>query len=133
MSDELRIRVPWVPPVTMNINAHTHWRRKHPEEQGAHGLAYYAALDHVNQSPYEVPPMPVMVAVIHWPKGRKRRDADNALGSCKWIADGVCKAIGIDDRRFVTSMAFQKRDKSGDGFTEIIIRPATLEERRLAA
>lgn len=28
MSDELRIRVPWVPPVSMNINAHTHWRRK---------------------------------------------------------------------------------------------------------
>lgn len=133
MNDELRIRVPWVPPVNMNINAHTHWRRKHHDEANAHQLAFHAARNHMAARRFEVPSMPVMVAVIHWPKRRRRRDADNALGSVKWITDGICKALGMDDRQFVTSMAFQQRDKDGDGFTDIIIRPATLEERRLAS
>ena len=133
MSDEIRIRVDWIPPVTMNVNAHKHWRRKHPDEQSAHALGYHATRDVLNDGAVTIPDHPVMVAIIHWPKGRKKRDADNALGSVKWICDGVCKALGIDDRRFLTSMAFQRRDKSGDGFTEIIIRPATADERRMAA
>jgi len=134
MSDELRIRVPYVPPVNMNINAHTHWRRKHPEEQNAHEMAFMAARSHLAQSPFTVPDHPVLVAVIHWPKGRKRRDPDNALSSAKRLTDGVCKALGVDDRVFMTSMAFQRRAPKGrDGFTDIIIRPATVEERRLAA
>jgi hypothetical protein len=128
----ITVRVPWVPPPSMNINAHTHWRRKHPDEQNAHMLAY-AVTTQTRPPAWTVPDMPVMVVVIHWPKGRRRRDADNALGSAKWLTDGVCKALGFDDRQLVTSMAFQKRDKDGAGYVDITIRPATLEERRLAA
>lgn len=126
----IRLTIPWTPPTTLGQNAHKHWRHKHPDEQSAHMIGWTTA----NASRYgaqDVPELPVLVAVIHWEKKSRRKDADNALGTIKQLVDGICKGIGIDDRRFVTSMAFQKVDPKRRGFTEIIIRAANADERRL--
>lgn len=128
----MRFRVDWIPPTTLGQNAHKHWRHKHPDEQSANLVGWTAA----NASRYgaqDVPDMPVLVAVIHWDKKSRKKDADNALGTLKQLVDGICKGIGIDDRCFVTSMAFQKIDPNKRGYTEVFIRSATKEERQLAA
>lgn len=133
MNDKtLKLRVNWTPPTSLGQNSHKHWRSKHPDEQSAHLVGWTAA----NASRYsegDVPDMPVLVAVIHWEKKSRKKDFDNALGTLKHLVDGICRGIGFDDRRFVTGMTFQKTDPNKQGFTEIYIRPATKEERQIAA
>ena len=129
----ITIRVPWTPPAGLGVNAHKHWRVKHGPEQEGKQAAFLAARSTLARTPWQCPDMPVLVAVIHWEKRSRKKDADNALGAVKWLVDGICEAIGIDDRRFVTSMAFQKIDPAKQGYVDIIIRPATAEERRIAA
>lgn len=128
----MNFKVDWVPPATLGQNSHKHWRKKHPDEQAAHMIGKAAS----TASPFtadDVPDMPVLIAVIHWENKSRRKDFDNALGTLKHLIDGVCRGIGIDDKRFITGMAFQKIDPKRRGFTEITIRPATKEERRLAS
>ena len=128
----MKFKVDWTPPSTLGQNAHKHWRSKHPDEQAAHMIGWTTA----NASRYgeqDVPEMPVLIAVIHWEKKSRRKDFDNALGTLKHLIDGVCRGIGIDDKRFITGMAFQKLDPKKKGYTEIIIRESTKEERRLAS
>lgn len=134
MSDELCIRVPWTPSRALNPNTHRGWRGKHPEQANAHATCKLVAQQARRERPdWQVPDMPVLTIVIAWGKGQRRLDADNSLSACKHGTDGICAGLGFDDKRFVTSMAFQRRDKSGTGYTEFIIRPATAEERKLAA
>lgn len=130
---ELTIRVPWTPPSGLGVNAHKHWRTKHGPEQEGKQAAILATKSTMARKRWTCPDMPVLVAVIHWEKKSRKKDADNALNACKWIADGVCEALQIDDRRFITSMAFQRVDPDRQGFVDIIIRPATVAERRLAS
>lgn len=133
MSDELRIRVPWTPPAGVGVNAHKHWRSKHGPEQEGKLAAKMAAKSTVARKRWKCPDMPVLVTVIHWENRSRKKDADNALNACKWMVDGACEALGIDDRRFLTSMAFQRIDPAKQGYVDIIIRPATDEERRIAS
>lgn len=129
----ITIRAEWTPPPGLGVNAHTHWRRKHPDEQNAHLIGKSAVARVAERSRWECPDMPVLVAVIHWEKRSRKKDADNALNSTKHLIDGICAALGIDDRRFITSMAFQKLDPKRKGFTDVIIRPATADERSLCS
>lgn len=128
----MKFRVDWVPPTSLGQNAHKHWRSKHPDEQNAHMIGKAAS----TASPFtadDVPDMPVLIAIIHWDKRSRRKDFDNALGTLKHLVDGICAGLGIDDRRFVTGMTFQKVDPEKRGYTEVLIRPANMEERQLAA
>lgn len=134
MSNELRIRVPWTPTRALNPNTHKGWRGKHPDQANAHATCKVIATQVRRERPdWSVPDMPVLTVVIAWGKGQRRLDDDNAIAAVKHGRDGICAGLGFDDKRFITSMAFQKRDRSGAGFTEFIIRPATADERRLAA
>lgn len=129
----ITIRVDWTPPPVLGVNAHTHWRRKHPDEQNAHETGKLIAQSTLARKRWTCPDMPVLVAIIYWEKKGRKKDSDNALNSIKHLIDGVSAGLGINDREFVTSMAFQRTDPEKRGFTEIIIRPATLEERQLAS
>lgn len=129
----ITIRVDWTPPASLGVNSHRHWRGKHPDEQAAKEHGILAARSAVNRKPWTCPDMPVLVAVIAWRTRNRRKDADNALNSIKHLLDGVCEGLGIDDKRFVTAMAFQRIDAKKQGYIELTIRPATLSERRLAA
>ena len=129
----LMIRVNWTPASQKQgggVNAHLHWSKKsgvqkNDHQHGKEVGARYAGC--------QIPEAPVLVAVIHWENKTRKKDSDNALNAVKHLIDGICAGLGIDDRRFLTSMAFQKVDPEGHGFTEIIIRPATLDERRIAS
>lgn len=128
----MKIRVDWIPPTSLGVNSHRHWRGKHPDEQAAKEAGMWAAKA-ARITPDDIPDLPVLVVIFHWDKRSRKKDSDNALGTAKHLIDGICEAIGINDRRFVTSMAFQRLDPKKQGFTEVLIRPATKEERQLAA
>jgi hypothetical protein len=135
MSDEITIRIPWIPPATLGANSHRHWRGKHPDEQAARFEAISATNKVLNKrrTRWECPDMPVAIVIFHWDKKSRRKDWDNAVSVVKHLQDGVCAALGIDDKRFITGMPFQKIDPDKQGYTEFIIRPATTQERRLAS
>ena len=134
MTDTLVIRVDWTPPASLSPNSRVHWRGKHPDQQGARALTMHAARAAIRAAPdWCLPAQPVLDAVIAWGKGGRRRDSDNALNSLKHSIDGMCAALGFDDKQFLTSRAFQRRDPDKRGYVEFIIRPATDDERRLTA
>ena len=133
MSDELCIRVPWVPPPSLGQNAHRHWRGKHPDEQAAKIAGEQAAKSAIANRDWTCPDMPVAIVIFHWERKSRRKDWDNAASVVKHIQDGICKGLGIDDKRFITGMPFQRVDPDKRGYTEFIIRPATAAERKLAA
>ena len=131
-TDAMRIRIDgWTPEAGYGANASGKLKKQFRPKKTAHAKGREAAEAQVPDG-WQCPDMPVLIAVIHWEKKSRKKDSDNALACMKHALDGVCKGIGIDDRRFLTSMAFQKFDPDGVGYVDIIIRPATLEERRLA-
>ena len=131
-TDALTIRVDWTPPPGTGMNDHKHWRHRHKHSTSDHQIGREAAESQVPDG-WQCPDMPVMVAVIHWEAKSRKRDPDNALSGTKFLVDGICMGLGFDDRRFVTSMAFQRFDPAKRGYTEVTIRPATKGERRLTA
>ena len=134
MSDELTVRIPdWTPPATLGVNSHKHWRAKHGPEQTARDLAFTATKNTIARAAWACPDMPVLVAIVAWEKRSRRKDADNTLNCLKHSIDGMCAALGIDDKRFITAMAFQRLDEQRRGYVELTIRPATAAERKLAA
>jgi len=134
MDDWLVIRVEWQPTAALNPNYHKGWRGKHPDQQTARATAIAATREVMRRRQgWVLPDHPVLEVVIAWGKGKKRKDSDNALASCKHAIDGMCAELGFDDNRFLTSRAFQRRDPEKKGWVEFIIRPATREERQLAA
>ena len=128
----VKFRFDWTPPPSLGANSHRHWRGKHPDEQKAKDTGREVA-EATRYTANDIPNMPVLVFVIHWEKASRRKDDDNALGTLKHLRDGMCQGLGIDDRRFTTSMVFQKVDPKKIGYTEAFIREATLQERRLAS
>ena len=130
MASNIHLRIDWIPPTTLGVNKHTHWRYKSPDEKASHMIGK-SAIFGTTYTKDNVPAIPVLVVVFHWDKASRKKDSDNALGTAKHLVDGICKGLGIDDKRFITSMAFQQVDPKRRGFTEIIIREATPEERRL--
>lgn len=133
MASELTIRVPWVPPAGMGMNAHKHWRSKHGPEQEAKQAGYLAAKSAIARKPWECPDMPMVIVTIHWERKSRRKDWDNAASVCKQIQDGICEALGIDDRRFITGIPLQKIDPAKQGYVEYRILPAPAFIRRLAS
>lgn len=128
----MKFRVDWVPPTSLGANSRKHYMVKNPDEQAAKAEGILAA----RSSRYtadDIPDMPVLIVIFHWNKAARRKDSDNALGTAKHLIDGLCEGLGINDRRFVTSMAFQRVDPKKKGYTEVLIRPANMEERQLAA
>ena len=131
-TDVLRIRIDrWTPEPGYGSNTSGKLKKQFRPKKNAHAKGREAAEAQVPAG-WQCPDHPVLVAIIHWERKNRKKDSDNALACMKHALDGVCKGIGIDDRRFLTSMAFQKFDPAGVGYVDIIIRPATREERRLA-
>lgn len=46
-----------------------------------------------------------------WPTPRRRWDDDNCIAACKAYLDGICSALGIDDRRLRFAGLEHEREK----------------------
>ena len=93
-----RVIVPMVPGSECSQNDRSHWSKRSKAVRALRKAAWVAAL---NERPLVALSGPVEVtAVICWPKGRKKMDPTNAVGSCKGLIDGFTDAgWWLDDDR----------------------------------
>jgi hypothetical protein len=102
MTVSLDIFVPLEPNSGLGPNARLHWRQKAALVRDARGAAKYATINRVNQELVVFPKeYPIEIeCVVHWEKGRKVMDEDNALAILKPYFDGVADGIEVDDSYF---------------------------------
>lgn len=83
------------PDSILNPNVTGHWATKQPAKKAAREAAYILAynlqikLD--SQKKYRV-------TLIFCPPDRRYRDLDNMVSSMKSALDGMCRALGINDK-----------------------------------
>lgn len=73
---------------------------------------------------------------IHWTiglrKGAKARDTDNVIANAKSLQDGICDALGLNDKHLVLGTVTQERDPAKVGYVRAdLVWDA--DERREAA
>jgi crossover junction endodeoxyribonuclease RusA len=83
------------PDKILNPNDRSHWRIKAHEKKTAREAAYYLTRD----QGIELDPQKRYVAdLIFHPPDKRWRDLDNLSASMKSALDGMCGALGINDR-----------------------------------
>ncbi len=94
------IELPW-PPKELNPNSRCHWRKSAPIRAKYRADCYLLT----KASGVKVPDGRVALSIEFVPPDRRHRDDDNCLSSFKAGRDGVADALGIDDKRFVTTLS----------------------------
>lgn len=98
----MRIRLPW-PPKELSPNARQHWAKHAKEKKLYRLLCYRSTLPHRLQKPdYVTGDASLRLEVTFYKPNRRSMDRDNLLARMKAGIDGVCDALGIDDKRFAT-------------------------------
>ena len=93
--------VPAVPSPDVSPNGRVNWRVKAKAAKELRQIAMLAALP--NGKAFGPVTRPCKVSyTIYWPKGARKMDPDNAIGSCKALLDGLCDAGVIANDRNVT-------------------------------
>ena len=93
-SNGLRIMLPWPDPI-LNPNVKVHWAAKRDAKDASRDAAFYLAR---NTGITLDPQKHYTVNLVFCPPDNRSRDLDNALGAAKWILDGMCRALGINDK-----------------------------------
>lgn len=96
---------PWMPK-ELNPNARVHWRVKHNKAMEYKNACYVLTMQ--GKLPKVVDDR-LHLSLEFFKPNRMRRDIDNALASFKYGLDGISKAIGLDDSRFIISMEFSEQ------------------------
>lgn len=105
----MKIRLP-LPSKSLRPNSRPHWTQRHRAVKQARFLAHAlttAALAPeagVSWSHYRI--------TYHWPTPTRRWDDDNCVAACKAYMDGICTALGIDDRTLRLAGLEHVRDKT---------------------
>lgn len=93
------IILPW-PDKRLSPNARVHWavlaRAKKKAKEEAYYLALGAGLRKINTSE-------IHAKYTFFPPDRRTHDRDNLIGRCKAPQDGIAKAIGVDDGKWITT------------------------------
>jgi len=102
MTVSLDVFVPMEPDHGLGPNARLHWRAKASLVADTRAAAKYATVNALHQSGVLFPKeYPIQIeAVIHWKKGRKMMDPDNASAILKSYLDGIADAVEVDDSLF---------------------------------
>lgn len=83
-----------IPPAILSPNGRSHWFAKASASKRARAQAKLTTLNLLRG--YD-PGRPVAYSLAYfWPS--TRRDDDNAIASVKAYLDGICEAVGMDDR-----------------------------------
>ena len=91
------INLSW-PPSELNPNSRAHWRKKVPLIKKCKDEAEFVA----RESGLSVEGFKeIHCHITFYPPDDRRRDVDNFLSACKSKLDGISKAIGVDDHKFI--------------------------------
>lgn len=130
MREPVVVTIPGTPDAKLSPNARCTWRAKQRPKQEIARAAFYATKEAIARYEsthpiFAVPGGAVSVkTAIHWEKGRRIHDQDNAQAMCKYIYDSVAKALGVNDKRFRHEPIEQQRDPAGVGFVVVTIQEA---------
>lgn len=126
MSAELVIFVPRQPAAVLSPNGRSHWSAKAEAVQTARWAAKLATCDALSREPVAFPAEGDVAVelVIHWGKGRRFLDDDNALSVLKPYLDGVADALDRDDRTFRLQIPEQVRAQGPPGVFVSLSAPA---------
>jgi len=126
----ITIELPF-PPSVLSPNARPGKYKKASAVKEAKELGYYLTLESFSRDENTV------VVGSNWKVDRiratyifcapdsRRRDLDNILASCKAYQDGVCRALGIDDR-IIRNIVIKWGEKVKDG--QVILKLEELQE-----
>jgi Holliday junction resolvase RusA-like endonuclease len=94
VTNGIKIMLSWPDPI-LNPNVKLHWAVKKDAKQAARDEGYVMA----KQTGMELDPAKrYIMEMVFCPPDHRPRDLDNLLASQKWAIDGMCKALGINDR-----------------------------------
>lgn len=100
------VTLPW-PPRELGPNHKIHYRAKAPITKQARQDAYYLVHDQTAAHHWQ---RQFDNKILHddwyfYPPDNRRRDRDNVKAACKAYQDGICEALGIDDRQLKAGWA----------------------------
>lgn len=84
------------PPKALWPNGRAHWADKHRATKKAKQDAYLSMKGYL--ATMQAPAVPARLVFTIRPKTANAIDADNAVAAMKAYQDGICAALGIDDR-----------------------------------
>jgi crossover junction endodeoxyribonuclease RusA len=97
----MKVIIPW-PHRDLNPNARKYWRRVSEQKAKEKSVAFYIA----RAAGVTKMDLPVLaVNVTFFPPDKRARDTDNMLASCKAALDGIAMAVGVDDSKWVLTIA----------------------------
>ena len=119
---EVRITLP-LPARALSPNARQHWAAKAKAVKQARATAKMAAIRATRGKPPRWERAEVRTT-FYWPD-RRRRDADNAISSCKALLDGIADAgIVLDDVGFILHPPAMTKDALNPRVEVVVERAA---------
>lgn len=119
--DHITIRLPWPDSRLMpNRKNGRHWGGTRTINVGAHKDGAMATREAVGRHTINLPDR-IPVKITFAAPNRTRRDLDNLLSSMKANLDGIAKALGVDDSRFVPVTLDRVLDREKKGFVIVEI------------
>ena len=117
--ETITIELPFPHPKLNPNQAHGGWRTTENLRVVAKETGYVQGLEAIEKQPF-VPSEQHALRITFYPPDRRHRDVDNLHASMKHYLDGVCLALGINDRSFrEVTLAFSEVRKPGAVTVEI--------------
>ena len=98
----------YIPAYCLSPNGRPHRRVKHAAGKKARALANLRTLQVLAGL---VPPCPLAYSLAYYWPGMARDD-DNAIASAKAYLDGICSALGVDDRNVRFRSLYHHKDRA---------------------
>ena len=90
------------PPAELNPNKRLHWSKKLPYSNGYKRICWGIALEAGWKKLALKDGEKVHLWIDFYPPDRRKRDDDNIAAAFKSGRDGIAKALGVDDSKFVS-------------------------------
>ncbi len=118
--DRITISLPWPDPILFPNRRRGSFRKFQPFIEAARDAGFYAAKEAVGRHTVGLPAQ-IPVKITFAAPDRIRRDLDGMLGAIKHNLDGIARALGVDDSRFVPVTLDRVLDSKKQGFVIVEI------------
>ena len=114
------IELPW-PPSILSPNNRSHWARKLGPKQSYRLDCFMLTKGYLTSARHwrPSPDCPLPVKITFCPPDRRHRDDDNMIASFKSGRDGMCDALGINDRLLRPEYHFSDPIRGGSVIVEV--------------
>lgn len=121
----LELMLGW-PPSELSPNKRLHWSKVAKYKAMYREACWAMTLEQVRIRTDRAPAGPLHLTMVFVPPDRRSYDRDNLVARMKAGLDGVCDALGIDDKQFSTLTARVDAGQIG-GFVSVRISKETTQ------